>query len=844
VRQHWLINSLIGFVLFVLASLAMTSMAITQAQAQTVSLPGLSSGSEEESANVSGEEFQKSLTDVITMLENEERRTELLKSLRELQVTAGAASEDDGVVHQGLLGALADTLSDLGDQAQSGDSPVDQWSRQLVQGVDDLRALNDDADQGEAIRAVAEGAVLALVWGVLLVLMIAFGRLIATRREWPLDLPRDPKGWLMAVHFLRRMLPWTLSFAITLGIGQVLPDSPGRTLVLVVAYICLCGRALSVVFETVIAFFSRGHRFTAVQLLQQHALRGLFVIGALIALGDAVNSTRLVEMLGSELSSLASVLSNMLAALLAARFILKFKRPVRHLICNRPFKQRRDASTAVEMIRSLGGLWHIPALLLVSGSLLAIFITVGDVGTALARSIISASLLVLTLVVTGLLRRQAERMGKRRHRHRQSQYRKRLERFGFVLAHIFAWMVFAELSMQVWGSSFFGLGQQAVASARIGQALVSLGATVLLAWLVWIFADTAIQRALTSSARSRGRRVNQARAQTITPMIRNVIFVTILIIAVIAGLANLGVNVTPLLAGAGVIGLAIGFGAQTLVQDLITGIFILIEDSLAVDDFVQINNHMGTVEGLTLRTVRLRDLDGIVHIITFSRIESIHNMSRQFGIALMRIRIPFDMKIDDAITLMQETAQELRRDPMMRHYIWSPLEMQGVQGFEDGCPILRMRFRTAPEMQWDVSRAFNLLLKQRMEEQEIDLGVPRLSVSMEARSEDRMEATAGTLFSLEEGSQEQAVQENTPPEREQGKHEETQASDVNSQEHKKPAPPKPAPRPTKAEIRQDEQARKHDNTTNRAASHRQKPQAQGKPQSDSYASPGGEHGDE
>ncbi|MDQ7732596.1 mechanosensitive ion channel [Halomonas sp. SpR1] len=842
-RQHWLINSLIGVVLFVLASLAVTSMAITQAQAQVVSLPGLSSGSEEQAAEVSGEEFQSSLNDVITMLENEQQRTELLKSLRELQVTADAASEDEGVVRQGLLGALADTLSDLGDQAEAGGSPIDEWARQLAQGVEDLRALNDDADQGEAIRAVAEGAVLAFIWGVLLVVMIAFGRMVATRREWPLDLPRDPKGWLMAVHFLRRMLPWALSFAITLGIGQVLPDSPGRTLVLVVAYICLCGRALSVVFETVIAFFSRGHRFTAVQLLQQRALRGLFVIGALIALGDAVNSSRLVEMLGSELSSLVSVLSNMLAALLAARFIIKFKRPVRHLICNRPFKQRRDASTAVEMVRSLGGLWHIPALLLVSGSLLAIFITVGDVGTALARSIISASLLVLTLVVTGLLRRQAERIGKRRHRHRQSQYRKRLERFGFVLAHICSWMVFAELSMQVWGSSFFGLGQQAVASARIGQALMSLGATVLLAWLVWIFADTAIQRALTSSARSRGRRVNQARAQTITPMIRNIIFVTILIIAVIAGLANLGVNVTPLLAGAGVIGLAIGFGAQTLVQDLITGIFILIEDSLAVDDFVQINSHTGTVEGLTLRTVRLRDLDGIVHIITFSRIESIHNMSRQFGIALMRIRIPFDMKIDDAITLMQETAQELRRDPMMRHYIWSPLEMQGVQGFEDGCPILRMRFRTAPEMQWDVSRAFNLLLKQRMEAQEIDLGVPRLSVSMEARSEDRMEAAAGTSFSLEKGSQETA-QENGSSESEQGKGEATQASGSNDEHHKKPAPPKPAPQPTKAEIRQDEQARKQDKTANRAVSHRQKPQAQGEPQGDTYASPGGEHGDE
>ena len=721
-RQHWITQIIVGVVLSMLLSAA--------ALAQSVSLPNLTGGDSSEQSEVSNEDFQRSLGNVISMLENEQQRTALLDSLRELQVSTEAA-EEDGVVRQGLLGALADTLTDIGEQAQAGDSPIDEWSRQLVQGADDLRALHDGADQGEVIRAVADGAVLAFVWSALLVVMIAFGRLVATRRHWPLDLPRDPKAWLLAVHFLRRMLPWTLSFAITLGIGQILPYSPGRAVVLVVAYICLCGRALSVVFETVIAFFSRGHRFPAVQVLQHKALRGLFVIGALIALGDAVNSTRLVELLGAELSGLVSVLANMLAALLSARFIFKFKRPIRHLICNRPYKQRRDASAAVEMIRTLGGLWHIPALLMVGGSLLAIFITVGDVGTALARSIVSASLLVLTLVVTGLLRRQAERLNKRRHRRRFSQYRKRLERFGFVLAHICAWMVFAELSMQVWGGSLFGLGQQAVASARIGQALVSLGATILLAWLVWIFADTAIQRALTSSARSRGRRVNQARAQTITPMIRNVIFVAILIIAVIAGLANLGVNVTPLLAGAGVIGLAIGFGAQTLVQDLITGIFILIEDSLAVDDFVQINGHMGTVEGLTLRTVRLRDLDGVLHIITFSRIESIHNMSRQFGIALMRIRIPYDMKIDDAITLMQETAQELRKDPMMRHYIWSALEVQGIESFDAGAAILRVRMRTAPIMQWDVARAFNLRLKQRFDEQGIDLAMPRMSVVME-----------------------------------------------------------------------------------------------------------------
>jgi len=90
---------------------------------------------------------------------------------------------------------------------------------------------------------------------------------------------------------------------------------------------------------------------------------------------------------------------------------------------------------------------------------------------------------------------------------------------------------------------------------------------------------------------------------------------------------------------------------------------------------------------------------------------------------------------------MQETAQALRQDPMMRHYIWSPLEMQGIHAFEEGCPILRMRFRTAPEMQWDVARAFNLLLKQRLEEQGVDLGVPRLSVTMEGRGGGRLDGS-------------------------------------------------------------------------------------------------------
>ncbi|TFH85640.1 mechanosensitive ion channel [Billgrantia azerbaijanica] len=705
--------------------------------AQALPLPSLGQG--EQPPEHDPARFQRSLDEVIATLEDSERREALLDSLRELRAVHAAQAEDGAVASpQGLLGALAETLNDLGEQAEAGQSPVDDWRRQLERGWEDLRELLVRIGPTELMRLAIESLVLLGIWAGLLVILIALGRMLARRRRWPLDLPREPRGWLLAVHFLRRMLPWALAFLLVLGLAQLLPHSAGRVLALVIAYVSLCGRTLAVVVECVVSVFTRGHRFTAVRLLQQRGLRRLFVIGAFIALGDALNSARLSTMIGDELAGLGSVLANVLAALVTMRFILMFKRPIEHLIRNRPYRQRRDGGSQAEVIRVLGGLWYVPALLMVGASLLAIFVTVGDVGTALARSVITAALLVLTLVVAGLIRRHDER---RKRRRRLSDYRKRLERFGYALSHAVTWVVFAELSLQVWGGSLFGVGQQAVASARIGQALLALGVTVLLAWLAWIFADTAIQRALVSSARSRGRRVNQARAQTITPMIRNVIFVTIVVIAAIVGLANLGVNVTPLLAGAGVIGLALGFGAQTLVQDLITGIFILIEDSLAVDDFVLINGHTGSVEGLTLRTVRLRDLDGVVHIITFSRIESIHNMSRQFGIALMKIRIPYDMKIDDAITLMQETAQALRQDPMMRHYIWSPLEMQGIHAFEDGCPILRMRFRTAPEMQWDVARAFNLLLKQRMEAQGVDLGVPRLSVTMEGRGGGRLDGS-------------------------------------------------------------------------------------------------------
>jgi small-conductance mechanosensitive channel len=680
--------------------------------------------------------LDKSLDDVIGVLENDKQRRDLLKQLKSLRAATAAEQDrsNDANHRHGLLGALADSFTDLSAKAKAGDSPVDIWSRNARIALDHAERNLGRTGRPILVRNLSEGALGLAIWLALLLGLMAVGRRWYRQRGWPLILHPEPRPWMLAAHFARRVLPWLLVFLLLLAVIRLLeaPAAPSAV-VLVVAYSALCGRLLSTVFDVVISLFTPGHRRVAVALLHQKALVPLFVIGVLVAFGDAVNSERLVSLLGNVVSDWLSVVANVLAGLLTGVLVIRIKRPVEHLIRNRSYRRRVQGGSARDLISVLAGLWHIPALLMIGASLAAIFLTGGQTHAAFAKAMICTVLLVVTLVIIGLIRRADERSVRRwSQRRRRSLYANRLTRFGFALLHCLSWLVFAELSLRVWGFSLFGFGERGAVSARIRHALLGMGITILIAWLVWILLDTAIQRALSGGRDARGKPRNTNRAQTITPMIRNMATGTILIIATIAGLANLGVNVTPLLAGAGVIGLAIGFGAQTLVQDLITGIFILIEDSLAVGDFVEINGFMGTVEGLNLRAVRLRDLDGVLHITTFSHIKAIHNMSRQFGIALIKIRMPFDMRIDDAITLMRRTASDLHRDPFLRGLIRSHLEIQGIHEFQDGCPILRARLRTAPEYQWDVSRAFNLALKRRMENEYINLGAPRLSVSMEA----------------------------------------------------------------------------------------------------------------
>lgn len=697
--------------LFLLCLLALLPMTAVEA----VTLPGVLGGAKTQPQ--AQEPLAQSLDEVITRLENDQQRAQLLSELKTLRdaTKKSQAGTDDGV-----LGFIGGTLRSLEKQLAGDDSPVNRWSNEFALAQDELMALMLPARQWLPI--IFAFALVLLVWSLLAAALIWLAHWVRLRFNLSEKLPQHPRTLDLLRFALSKLGPWLIALIITVYLSYSLPHSLGKDLAMMLAYALMVGTLFSAFCVIAFSVLDGPHRHRALDILRHRAFRPLWLIGSFAAFGEALNDPRLISSLGPHLAHTAATFTNVLAALCSGWFILHFRRPVAHLIRNQPLSRRLTRRALTETLDILGRFWFVPALLLVTVSLFTTFYSAGDTSTALRQALLSTVLMVLCMVINGLVRRHSL---KEPHGHRRHAFSsERLRNFFYTLAHLAIWLVFIELGLRVWGLSLIRFAEGD--GRDISVKVISLTATLLFAWLLWIIADTAVQLALTRSRKG----LANTRAQTMMPLIRNVLFFAIFIIAIIVALANMGMNVTPLLAGAGVIGLAIGFGAQSLVADLITGLFIIIEDSLAIDDYVDVGGHLGTVEGLTIRTVRLRDIDGIVHTIPFSEIKSIQNYSREFGYAIFRIAIPFNMSIDEALKVIRDVGQKMRTDPLQRRNIWSPLEIQGVESFESGNAILRARFKTAPIKQWEVSRAFNLSLKRHLDEAGLDLATPRLSVQV------------------------------------------------------------------------------------------------------------------
>lgn len=259
---------------------------------------------------------------------------------------------------------------------------------------------------------------------------------------------------------------------------------------------------------------------------------------------------------------------------------------------------------------------------------------------------------------------------------------------------------------------------------EIASRVTDIAIVLILSLAAWEVLGGLITAHLNRRDKSGAAIIRSARIRTLLPLIRNALLILISVMATLIVLSEIGIDIAPLLAGAGVVGLAVGFGAQSLVKDVITGAFILFEDTISVGDVVDINGKSGVVEGMTVRTIRLRDLSGSVHTLPFGSIETVTNMTRDFSYYLLDVGVAYRESTDEVSDILREIDAELRADPKYSAEILEPIEILGVDRFEDSAVILRARIKTRPIEQWEVGREFNRRIKMKFDERGIEMPFP------------------------------------------------------------------------------------------------------------------------
>ncbi len=287
----------------------------------------------------------------------------------------------------------------------------------------------------------------------------------------------------------------------------------------------------------------------------------------------------------------------------------------------------------------------------------------------------------------------------------------------------FAWIIGTLIILSAWGfdtAAWFGtpVGKKVVSAA------ISITITLFIVIVAWEFVSNGVDRYLQGED-AHGRRIERsARMRTLLPLVRYASHTTLIIVASFIILSEFGLDITPLLAGAGIIGLAVGFGAQTLVKDFITGLFILLEDTISVGDVVKVGEHSGVVETFTIRTLKLRDAQGHVHSIPFSEVTSIVNQTKNFAYVLVEVGVGYDADLQNVMKVMKQVADEMRKDPAFTRYIYEAMEIFGIERFDASSIAMRARMKTDGQKQWAIKREYLLRLKHAFDKEGIDIPYP------------------------------------------------------------------------------------------------------------------------
>ena len=418
-----------------------------------------------------------------------------------------------------------------------------------------------------------------------------------------------------------------------------------------------------------------------------------------------------------------------------------------------------DDSAVAPIRRRLAAIWHIAAMLYV---LTAIYVwaflsqdSVVFLGVATGETVILVVLSLLAITAIEKLIEKGFRL--------DEQTRRRLpmleERVNSFLPHLLKAVrliviLLAALSaLDIW--NFFEIDEWLVdpANDQIVESMLGVVLIILGSIGIWITASTWIEMQITEREVSGRVKTPSARTRTLLSLFRNALAVLLFAIAAMLVLSEVGINIGPLLAGAGVASLAIGFGAQSLVKDVITGVFIQLENAMNRDDVVTVGGITGVVERLTVRSVGLRDLQGVYHIVPFSAVDTVSNYMKDFAYFVADIGVAYREDTDQVSEALRAAFDQLLEDPEMKKHIFGPIDVMGLVSFGDSAVVVRARIKTVAGMQWGIGRAYNRLVKKVFDERGIEMPFPHQTVYFgEDKNGDAPVARVQLISAIGEGA--------------------------------------------------------------------------------------------
>jgi len=399
-----------------------------------------------------------------------------------------------------------------------------------------------------------------------------------------------------------------------------------------------------------------------------------------------------------------------------------------------PEKPRTGLARWARMLAPFVRLWWIAAILYMLG-LYAVWIgrTEGAFQLALRASAITAASFGVAVLLVTVIDQTLDRIVRRLEGRasRLPELRRRIPTYARSIEALLVLIVLllaAGVALEGWG-----VGAIDALASPLARSIFLVGVQLFLIVLIAmaiVDAVTAFTHAYLARREKRGRA--SAKVKTLVPLANKAVKVVVTIVAAIMILSELGVEIAPLLAGVGVLGLAIGFGAQTLVKDIITGVFLLVEDSVSVGDVVNLEGTAGLVEAINIRTIRLRDLHGNVHVIPYSSVARITNMTKEFSRYVADIGVAYREDVDEVMELLREVGEALRQDPELGKDILEPIEIFGLDRFEDSAVVVRVRLTTRPLKQWATGREFLRRVKRAFDDRGIEIPFPHRTIYMGA----------------------------------------------------------------------------------------------------------------